>query len=144
MPLTVLKPGVSFQRSSATKLLISPWRSKSQASSPTARTVCWCILSHLYADVPLHIRSCPQVGSEAVDWMVKTGRATDRQEATKFGQLLVLGNFIRAADSSAPFEDRFRFFRSADSTFSPSSPLSSPPVGLPQMSPRPMVHQSQR
>jgi hypothetical protein len=52
-----------------------------------------------------------QVGSEAVDWMVKTGRATDRKEAAKFGQLLVLGNYIHALDSSAPFEDRFRFYR---------------------------------
>ncbi len=57
------------------------------------------------------IQSDSQVGSEAVDWMVKTRRARDRQEATKFGHLLVLGNYIHATDTSAPFEDRPRLYK---------------------------------
>ena len=54
-----------------------------------------------------------QVAHEVVDWMVKTGLATDRAEATQFGQLLLLGNYIHPIDEQSAFEDKTVLFRLA-------------------------------
>lgn len=51
------------------------------------------------------------VASELVDWLMLSGEAEDRKQATTLGQLMVDADYIHHVVDEHNFEDGYLFFR---------------------------------